>query len=187
MTALITPFGILSFPTLFVPRAPVEGAEPRYSLTLVFDKVQQATAEYKTLRDAVAACAREKWGNKVPSNLRSPFRDASEKDYAGYEDGFIFINAWTKTAPGLVGPNREDIHDPNDIWAGQLARASVKPFAYDTSGNRGIGLSLQNVQIGKFDMPRLDGRVAASKAFDDANVSGYVSDTTSKSDDDFPF
>ncbi len=187
MTALITPFGILSFPNLFTPRPPAEGADPRYSLTLVFDQQAQASNEFKILKDAVAQCAREKWGNKMPSNLRSPFRDAAEKDYAGYEEGFIFINAWTKTAPGLVGPSREDILDPNDIWAGQLARASVKPFAYDNSGNKGVAFGLENVQIGKFDMPRLDGRTAAHKAFGDADVSSYMADTPNNSDSDFPF
>ncbi len=185
MTALLTPFGLLSFPNLFTPRAPAEGAEPRYSLNLVFDQKAQATNEWKILKDAVNQVAREKWGNNIPRNLRSPFRDAGEKDYAGYEPGFIFINAWTKTAPGVVGPTREDIFDANDVWAGQLARASVKPFAYDNSGNKGVAFSLENVQIGKFDMPRLDGRVAANKAFGDADVSALVADTDGQDYDPF--
>lgn len=188
--ALITPFGLGSFINIFVARAPVEGADPRFSLNIVFDHKAQATNEFKILKDAVAQCAREKWGNKIPSNLRSPFRDAGEKDYAGYEEGFIFINAWTKTAPGVVGPNREDILDANDVWAGQLMRASVNPFAYDSSGNRGVAFGLENVQIGKFDMPRLDGRTAANKAFGDADVSAYVdnkADADSGSASDFPF
>jgi len=188
--ALITPFGLGSFMNLFTPRAPADGAEPRYSLNIVFDPKAQATNEFKILKDAVMQVAREKWGNKIPSNLRSPFRDAGEKDYAGYEKGFIFINAWTKTAPGVVGPNREDILDPKDVWAGQLVRASVNPFAYDHSGNRGIAFGLENVQIGKFDMPRLDGRTAANKAFGDADVSAYVDDTPNTdagNSGDFPF
>ncbi len=184
MAALRTPFGLLSFPNIFTARAPVEGADPRYSVNLVFDKEAQQSPEFKALKDAIAQCAKEKWGNKMPANLRNPIRDASEKDYAGYDDGCVFINAWTKNPPGIVGPNREDILDPNDVWAGQLARITVKPFAYDTSGNKGVALGLENIQIGKFDMPRLDGRTAANKAFDDAgDVSGNAGDT----DDSDPF
>ena len=38
MASLMTPYGLLSFPNLFTPRAPAEGAEPRYSINLVFDE-----------------------------------------------------------------------------------------------------------------------------------------------------
>lgn len=188
MSAYPTPFGVLSFPNLFTARAPVEGSDPRFSLNLVFDKEAQETAEFKALKDAIRQCAVDKWGNNMPKNLRNPIRDASEKDYDGYDDGKVFINAWTKNPPGVVGPTREDILDPKDVWAGQLARATVKPFAYDTSGNKGVALGLENVQIGKFDMPRLDGRVSAKAAFDDADIAGDVSGNDADgSDDSDPF
>jgi hypothetical protein len=171
MAAITTPFGMLSFPNIFKARPPADGAEPRFSINIVFDEEAQKTAAFAELKKAVDECVKEKWGDKPPKNLRNPLRDAGEKDYGGYDDGKIFINAWTKTPPGIVGPDCEDILDANDVWAGQLARATVNPFAYDTSGNKGVAFGLENIQIGKFDMPRMDGRVAANKAFGAAEVS----------------
>ena len=66
----------------------------------------------------------------------------------------------------MVDARLQELYDPNDVWAGQKARATVKPFPYNTSGNRGVSLALNNVQIVVKDMPRMDGRVAANEDFD---------------------
>ena len=100
--------------------------------------------------------------------IRSPFRDTQEKQYKGYDmPGGKFISPWTKTRPGVVDANRNEIIVPEDIWAGQLARATVAPFHYNTSGNRGVSFALNNLQICRTDGERLDGRVAAKNDFDD--------------------
>jgi hypothetical protein len=179
---VFTPVGILSFPALFEARSPVAGADPRYSVNLIFDKEAQKTDAYKALKAAIEAEAADFFKGKVPANARMPIRDAGEKsgEYAGYEKGCVFISAWTKTKPGLVGPKREEITTPEDVWAGQKARASVKPFGYNQSGNKGVGLMLNNVQIAKYDMPRLDGRAAAKDEFSDL-------DNDNDGDDEIPF
>lgn len=168
MSSIMTPYGILSFPSLFTPRAPAEGAEPRFSVNLVFNDKAQKSTEYAMMQKAVLACAKEAFGDDVKlDSLRLPFRDAGEKDYQGYNDGDAFVNAWSKQKPGLVDAQRSEILDPSDIWPGQLARATIKPFAYNVSGNRGVSFALNNVQIVKKDMPRLDGRKAAADEFTD--------------------
>lgn len=102
------------------------------------------------------------------SGLRSPFRPCAEKQYTGYDiEGGIFISPWTKSKPGLVDANRSEIMVPEDIWAGQLVRATVAPFYYNTSGNRGVSFALNNLQVCRTDGPRLDGRRAAKDDFDD--------------------
>jgi len=176
MAAIMTPYGLLSFPNLFTPRAPAEGTEPRYSINLVFDEKAQKAPEYIAMQKAVIACAKEEFGDDVNlKGLRLPFRDAGEKEYAGYNDGDMFVSAWTKQKPGLVNAQRSEILDPSDVWAGQLARATIKPFAYNVSGNKGVSFALNNVQIVKKDMPRLDGRKAAEDDFDEVD-DGSASD-----------
>jgi hypothetical protein len=164
----ITPYGILAFPNLFEPRSvPGTGQEPRFSTILIFDEAAQKKPEFKALQDAIIAAADERWPDKKnQKNLRFPIRKCEEKEGVnGFNAGSVFINAWTKTQPGLVDRNRNEILTKAEIWAGQLARAFVRPFAYETSGNRGVSLMLENVQIVKSDMPRIDGRKSAAESF----------------------
>lgn len=203
--ALRTPIGRLCFPNLFEPRPQAPGGEPRFSATLVFDEIGVKTQEYQNLRRAVHAAIVEKFGAdkaadpKFVSSLRLPFRDPSEKDYDGF-DGEIFIAAWRKgsdTKPGIVDKHGAEIIAPVDVWAGQLASFTVRPFGYDKSGNKGVALGLEHVMIAKSDMPRIDGRRTAKAAFEgseadvDAQLAamGLAGDpsTGMPPDDDLPF
>lgn len=170
--ALRTPVGMLSFPHLFVPKPVVAGGEPRFSLSLVFDKTALSSPEYQALRQAVAEAIDAEFGKGKSRDvnflrgLRLPFRKAEDKQYAGYEPGKMFISPWTKNKPGLVDGQLRDITAPADVWAGQLARCTVAPFAYSQGANKGVNFMLNNVQITDADQPRMDGRKNASQDFD---------------------
>jgi Enterobacter phage Enc34, ssDNA-binding protein len=168
--SVCSPYGVLAFPNLFEPRSvPGTNQEPRFSTILIFDEQAQKKPEFKALQDAIIAAADEKWPRKADQkNLRWPIRKSEEKEGAqGFNPGSVFFNAWTKTQPGIVDRNRNEILTKAEVWAGQLARVFVRPFAYDTSGNKGVSLMLENVQIVKSDMPRIDGRKSASESFTD--------------------
>jgi hypothetical protein len=180
----MTPIGILYFPALFTPKVnkenPNQGA--RFSGVLLFDALAVGSTAYTELRQAIRNACVEKFGEaKVNDpafmrNVRSPLRPASEKTYAGFEDfedGDIFISAWCKgdeAAPGVVDLQGQQILVPGDVWGGQLARMTVRPFAYDNVGNKGVGFYLEHVQIVKSDMPRRDGKQSAEQAFKNANA-----------------
>jgi hypothetical protein len=104
---------------------------------------------------------------KFGKTIRSPFRSADEKE--GVPEGIVlFINPWCKEKPGIIDARKQDIYDAGDVWAGQLCRFSVAPFAYENSGNKGVSLYLHNVQILKSaGMARIDGRKSAKDTFDD--------------------
>ena len=161
-----TPIGVLSFPTLFVARSAVVGQEPRFSLNLLFSPEVQKTAEYRALDAAMRAAATEKWGANVPRGLRSPRRTAGDKDYAGYEPGWTYIAPWSKMKPRVLNNDMLDMV-PEDVWAGQHARAFIKFFAYDTSGNKGVACRLDGVHITSQNQPRLDGRRDMAEVFND--------------------
>jgi hypothetical protein len=157
---------------------------------LLFDRDAQRDPAYEALRKAVFQCIEEKFGTGKSKDqaflaqLNSPFRKTAEKAYKGYDmpDG-VFISPWTKTRPGIIDARRNEISTPEDVWPGQAARASVTPFAYNTSGNRGISFALNNVQICRTDGERLDGRRAAKDEFDDYDGPGAAS----LADSDSPF
>jgi hypothetical protein len=184
---LLTPKGILSFPNFFTPRAPAPGADPRYSCVVIFDEEGMKTAEYKALSDAIIQCAYDEFGKNVNLNqLHFPIRKSEEKSHLqGYLPGTKFVSAWTKKQPGIVDAALREITDPNAIFAGQVVRISVSPFAYSNSGNRGVSLGLRNVQLLKADMPRLDGRGSPEGDFGKAPLPAGIE--AEMADEEVPF
>jgi len=143
----MTPEFRVSYPFIFRPGAPIDpGQEPKYSVAMLF----APKADLSVLKAAVKAATVEKWGAdqaRWPKNLRSPFRDQGEKDdKQGYVRGAIFVVATSKQRPGLVDSNVQDIVEERQFYAGCYARATVRPFAYDQAGNRGVAFGLQNIQ-----------------------------------------
>lgn len=204
----LTPIGILYFPALFTAKGNRQNPaqEHRFSTVLLFDELATQTTAYKDMKLAALAAVAAKWGDAkaadVPflKSLRMPFRPADEKQYGGFEDGKIFISPWRSGkdgAPGVVDLRGTVISVPSDVWGGQLARATVRAFAYDNNGNKGVSFILEHVQLVKADMPRRDGQQSASEAFgsaggiDAAQAAALgigVTPTTSHDDsDDLPF
>lgn len=183
-----TPTGMLMFEHLFVAKPVVAGGEPRFNFVLLLDEDAQATEAFMNLRRGALEAIEAQFPGKSKDTaflktLRSPFRDAMEKQqYSGFTAGKIFIAPWTKTKPGLVDGALQDIHAPTDVWAGQLVRATVTPFAYNQGANKGVNFMLNNAQIVKSDMPRMDGRKNAASDFDAVEGSGG-----SNPDNDSPF
>lgn len=173
MTMYNSPYGTLSFPHLFQPRPRAEGGEAVFSTSVIFSPAQQKTPAYKAMVDGCIAVAKEKFGDKVNlAQVRMPFRDAGEKagQYEGYEEGHTFINPWTKSKPGIVNAQRQEVLLPEEVWAGQLVRVNLTPFHWVNSGKKGVSFALNHVQIVKTDTPRIDGRGSASSVFDDGEV-----------------
>jgi len=166
-SGIITPYATLSFAHLFTPRPRAEGGEPVYSCSLLFSKTDQQTPEYKALQVACMNLAKERFPGMQVRNLRLPFRDAAEKagQYQGYEPGVMYVSPWSKLKPGIVDIRLQDVLDPAEVWAGQTVRAYLSPFAWTNSGKSGVSFGLQHIQIVKKDMPRIDGRLPANKAF----------------------
>jgi hypothetical protein len=170
MALFVTPYATISFPHLFSPKTRGDDTkDPVYSCSLLFDPTAQKSPEFKALQEGCIAAAKERWGEGVKlSTLKFPFKDAGEKadKYQGYEPGVIVVEAWTKQKPGIVDARRQDVLLPEQVYAGQLVRAQLKPFAWEVTGKRGVSMGLNNVQIVKHDAPRIDGRVSAQNAFD---------------------
>jgi len=170
MSKVITPKAVLSYPHLFEPRAQVEGAKPKYSCALVFPDGTDLSA----IEEVVDAVGADKWGTKYAAMkksgaCRSPLRDDGEAK--GYGEGSVFMNVKNDSQPGIVSiypdangkPKRID--DPSEIYAGCWVKASLRAYAYDTNGNRGISFALNNIQK-VADGRRIDGRSRAEDEFE---------------------
>lgn len=166
----ITPVARLSFAQLFRPRAMNSGGEPKYSCILVFDQEAQKDPRYKEMQRAAQAAAKEKFGDNLPKKFRNPFRDGEEKEELdGFEPGFKFISVSTKQKPGVVNRKKEEI-DEDEIKSGDYVIASIRAFAYDREGNRGVSFGLNNILKVREGEALGGGRQSADKDFADIEL-----------------
>ena len=187
--------GILSYPHLFEKHGMTDSAgnqtgTPAYGCSVVFSKTDAKT---KSELDAAIKVAiqkgKEKFGWKDATvqnkNFKLPVHDGDEEkldkpDYETMYKGKCYINCRnSRDMPQVVDINRTPIQEERDIYAGCLVRVSVSAFPYDTSGSRGIGLGLHNVQK-LADGERLGG--GATSAYDDFDE---VDDATKQEAMDF--
>lgn len=158
---LVTPRFRVMFPSVFEMNTFNEN-NPKYSLTMLFDE----GTDLSKIEDEIEKTIIAKWGKKRPAGLKLPFRDAGEKEqYTGFESGMIFANATTTTKPGVVDSNLDPIMSKEYFYAGCYARASISVFAYNTKGNAGVGLGLNNIQK-LAEGERIDGRTKAEEDFE---------------------
>ncbi len=174
MANVMTPNFRVSYPSVFKPKKNDLNGKDEYSVVALFPK----GADLSKLKAAAQTVVTEKWGTdpkKWPQNLRLPFRDqgerAKEDEYSGkrvlpsgYEAGAIFMNLKSTQRPGVVDEKVQDILDESQFYAGCFARATVNFFAYDQKGNRGVSVSLINIQKVKDGDP-LSGRAKAQDDF----------------------
>jgi hypothetical protein len=187
---VISPIGTAAFPHLFTPHSFEAGKEPNYSLILCFPE----GTDLKELKKACARAAAKKFGDmeKVKAmlakgQLRMPWRDGG--DYAEYGEPFVpgstFITIKSKQAPGVVNERAKPVMNEMDFYAGCMARASFLCWGYDSMGNKGVTLLLNNVQK-TGDGTRLSGRQSAETEFEPVKGSGGKA-AADLDDDDIPF
>ena len=145
-------------------------SKPKYSIRAAFPP----KADLSALKKEANAAAQDKWGDKIPKTLRSPFRlnEELEAPIIGIGDDWTIMSfsANEDRRPGIVDAKLQDIIDDADVYSGAWYRCQVRAFAYDTAGNKGVSFGLQNVQKLRDDDPLGNGRIPASKAFDPVDV-----------------
>ena len=144
-TQVVTPKFRMSWPSLLAAKTNKLNGKEQYELTMVFPE----GADLTELKKAAANAAKNKWGDKIPGNLRSPFRSGDEDTYKKYPEfaGKVIIRASTSTPPGVVDHKVQPVMDGKEVYGGRWAIAQVNAGAYDQAGNRGVAFYLNHVQI----------------------------------------
>ena len=164
---VITPVGRASFPNLMKPKLNEMSGKSEYSVDILFDKKTDLTK----LKELLEKTVKEKWGTKVPKVFNNPIKDGdgtkkNGEPYGPEYHGCFFITVKNTRKPGVVDSQNQDILTEEEIYGGCFIRASVNAFAYDRSGNRGVSLSLNNVQKVKDGEAFGAARVSAADEFD---------------------
>ena len=160
-----------SYVNIFRSRAFTQDGTAKYSICLLIPKKDTKTLAKikKAIEDTKLKGQADKWGGKIPKNLHLPLRDGDEEraDEAPEYAGMYFLNASANEKPGIVDENGNEILDPAEVYSGCWGRAGFNLFAYDSNGNRGIGVGLNTIQKLKDDEHLGGARATAEEDFGD--------------------
>lgn len=176
-TKVITGKCRLSYAHIWDPSRMDEDDPLKYSACIVIPKSDKVTL--KKIQAAIDAATEEgvksKWKGKKPSNLKTPLRDGDEERP---EDetfvGCYFLNANSKSKPGVVDLAKHEILDTDEVYSGCYCRFSLNFYPFSGKQN-GVAAGLNHVQK-VADGEHLGGRGRAEDDFDDDFDDGDFSD-----------
>jgi hypothetical protein len=147
-------------------------SDGKYQTNALIPKNEKETV--KAIQQAIEAAKKagivSKWSGKEPKKLEQPLHDGdTDKEDDDIYLGHYFVNAKSKTRPGIVDRQKAPITDEDEIYSGVYAILSVTFYAYDQNGNRGIACGLNNVMKFK-DGEHLGGRASAESDFADLDT-----------------
>lgn len=176
-TKVITGKVRLSYAHVWEPAAIGDSKEVKYSAALLIPKTDTVTID--KINAAVAAAkeaGKSKWGGKIPAKLKLPLRDGDEEkpDDDAYA-GCYFLNATSKSKPGIVDLGLKEIDDESKVYSGSIVKASLNFYAFDNAGNRGIAVGLNNLLLINSGEP-LAGGSSAQDDFADIDLSAEIDD-----------
>jgi hypothetical protein len=175
LQAVVTGKVRLSYVHLLDPHAGYQGAEPKYSSTILVPKNDIKTKQKidaainAAIQDGIAS----RWNGVRPPFIAIPVYDG---DGARPSDGMPFgeecrghwvFTASSKQAPEVVDMFKKRIINQGEIYSGIYARVFVRFFPYSTNGKNGIGCNLWAVQKLEDGEP-LGSRISAAVAFAEA-------------------
>jgi hypothetical protein len=170
-TKVITGKVRFSYVNIFKSRAFQPGQEEKFSICLLIPKKDKKTIQ--AIKDAIDVAIQEgiaeKWGGKKPANLKLPLRDGDEEraEEAEEYEGMYFLNANSNQKPGIIDRYKNEILDPTEVYSGCWGRASINFFPFNSNGNKGVAVGLNNIQKLDDDEPLGGVRASAESDFDD--------------------
>lgn len=161
-----------SYTAVFQPKKNDDGTPSKYGVCIIIPK--EDTETVNLVKEAIDAAKQrgklEKWGGKIPANVKSCLRDGDidREDDEAFA-GCYFLNASSRNKPGvkvLEGGVVSDALDEEDFYSGCYGAVTLDFFPYESSGNKGVGAGLNNV-IKTRDGDRLSGGRSADEDFAD--------------------
>ena len=166
----------LSFPNVFTRSKPIPpNVEGKYGANLVFP----VQADLTLLKAEAAKATLDKWANagaKGGPKLRSPFKEQSEMAdrYEGYDDQGMFLTCVSDKIIQVFDARMQPVTDPDRIYPGVWAVATIRSFVYDMGVNKGTSFGLQGLMI-IADDKRMGGGGASPSDFKGIDIDASVS------------
>jgi len=153
--------------SLYTPSAFQDNQQVKFSATVLFEKKSKQAKAIKALLEQVA---KDKWGAQSTTILKQLFAGdkmclhdgAIKADKDGYDDTLNYLNATSKSRPGLFNRTREPVTEADGvIYSGCYVNFIIELWAQDNQYGKRINAELKGVQfVG--DGERLGGASPAS-------------------------
>lgn len=160
-----------SFVNIFEPKAGQNGGEPKYSITILLPKSDIATKQMidREIQNELQNGISTKFGGTMPAMPAIPIHDGDGVRPNGEPFGEECRGCWvftasTKQKPEVVDENRQPVLTQTQVYSGCYGRVSLRFFAYNQAGKKGVGCGLGNVQKLRDGDP-LGGRTTAADDF----------------------
>jgi len=168
-----------SYANVWEPKA-INGGVPKYSVSLIIPKDDTVTIE--KIKIAIQIAYKEGEGKlrgnakQVPAltAIKTPLRDGDieKPEDEAYKNSY-FLTANALSAPGIVDKDRNPILDRSEVYSGVYGRASISFYAFNSNGNRGIAVGLNNLQKCRDGEP-LGGKASAESDFATDDVDDFL-------------
>ena len=163
-----------SYCHLFTPEAVSDGADKKYSVSVIIPKTNtQLIAGIKQcINAAYQQGLASRWKGRKPAAWKNPLRDGDTErpDNESYANSY-FINVTSRTKPGIVKrmtvggvTTLVEVTDEEEVYSGCYGYVSVNFFPFANAGNNGVACGLNNVLKTK-DGEFLGGRSSAQNDF----------------------
>lgn len=181
-----TPAFRISYPTLFEPKADLNG-KMKFSLQMLFPKTVLAKQlkaakgpastlisedNLKGLYQECVKVAKQTFGPEVDiSQLKMPnFRDGDKPKLNGKVEenakGMIVLNASTNERPKVLRTDKTQIEDKDEVYPGCWCRAVLCIASFNMPGAKGVTMYVNGVQK-LADDQTFSGRARVEDVFDD--------------------
>lgn len=155
-TKIVTGVVRLSYEHIWHAATIGNSTEAKFSAAFLIPKTDKSTLE--AVQGAIKAEALAAYPNgKLPLNYKTALLKDGDKIDRPETKGHYVLNASSKTRPGIVDKNRQEIIDVGAVYSGCYVKVQLAFSAYDTPLNKGVGCYLNNVLLVK-DGASLAGR-----------------------------
>jgi len=152
---LVIPRVRFSWLRVFKPELNANNGKMEYSVTLLLPKEStpespNAAEIVAELREHFKSVAVDKFGAKLPPNLKPGIRDGDVDTNAEGEPknpGYYFLNVSCEHAPVIVNGARQAAKESDGWKSGDWGSVQVAVYAYDTKGNKGVSAGLRGLQF----------------------------------------
>lgn len=152
-TKVITGKVRFSYASVFEPKAPQGGGEPKYSVTLLIPKSDTVTIGKikEAMAEARELFVKRNGASSLPAKPNHTLHDGdgmrdSGEPYGEECKGCYVITVSNKTKPVIVDAFRNPITDPAEFYSGCYGRAAINFYGYSSNGKKGISAGLLSVQ-----------------------------------------
>lgn len=140
-----------SYVNVFTPRRNPDGTPGKYGVCVILPKSDKEA--YRMLTQAYENAKElgktNKWNGRVPAKVSLPIHDGDEEkpDDMAFK-GCWYFNCSAQNKPGVCVREAgmvTDAFDDNDFYSGCYGAITVNLYPYNSNGNVGVGIGLNNV------------------------------------------